>query len=51
VTSFAKNWWRKHDMDRDGKGCFAVLLVIGGAILFVGVGLGIIFTVTVAAAF
>lgn len=51
MTSFAKNWWAKHDMDRDGKGCFAVLLVLGGAILFVGVGLGIILTVAIAAAF
>lgn len=32
MASFAENWWRKHDMDRDGKGCalgcMAVVLVI-----------------------
>jgi hypothetical protein len=51
MASFAKNWWAKHDMDRDGKGCAFIVLVLGGAILFVGVGLGIIFTVALMAAF
>lgn len=48
MASFAKNWWRKHDMDRDGKGCFFVALVIAGALLFVGAGLGIICTIALA---
>jgi len=51
MASFTKNWWAKHDMDRDGKGCFFIVMVIAGALLFVGVGLGIIATVAVAKLF
>jgi hypothetical protein len=47
MASYMQNWWRKHDMDRDGKGCFFIAMVIAGALIFVGVGLGIIFTVAV----
>jgi len=45
MASFAENWWRKHEMDRDGKGCFFIVLVIAGALIFVGAGLGVIATV------
>lgn len=38
MASYMQNWWRKHDMDKDGKGCalgcmFVVLaiFVIGGS--------------------
>lgn len=50
MTSYAKNWWRKHDMDKDGKGCFFGCLVVAAAILAVGVGLGLIFAVALAKA-
>ncbi|QKY78618.1 membrane protein [Streptomyces phage Dryad] len=40
-----QNWWRKHDMDRDGKGCFFIVLVLAGVLVFVGAGLGMIFTI------
>jgi len=25
MASFMKNWWDKHDMDRDGKGCCLIM--------------------------
>lgn len=39
MASYMSNWWRKHDMDKDGKGCCliatAVLLgaFLAGAIM------------------
>lgn len=50
MASYMENWWKKHDMDRDGKGCFFIAVVIGAALIAVGAGLGIIFTVALMAA-
>jgi hypothetical protein len=36
MASFAKNWWEKHDMDRDGKGCFAIVIGILGCAFIAG---------------
>jgi hypothetical protein len=34
MASFMQNWWRKHDMDADGKGCFFIFgLVLLGCFL------------------
>lgn len=38
MASYMSNWWRKHDMDKDGKGCGLIaifgcmgVLVLGGS--------------------
>lgn len=36
MASFMQNWWTKHDMDRDGKGCFLIALAIIGGIFLAG---------------
>ena len=28
MASFMENWWRKHDMDRDGKGCAFIFMLL-----------------------
>lgn len=39
MASFIQNWWDKHEMDKDGKGCalgcmlVAVLLMVAGGSL------------------
>jgi hypothetical protein len=35
MASFAKNWWEKHDMDRDGKGCCLIMTLVL-ALVFIG---------------
>lgn len=47
MASFMKNWWDKHDMDRDGKGCALGCLAVVAAVGAVGVCLGIIGAVVV----
>jgi hypothetical protein len=49
MASFAKNWWEKHEMDRDGKGCCLIatlilLFVFLAGAVGVGTVLYIIFT-------
>jgi hypothetical protein len=42
MANFARNWWRKHDMDKDGKGCALIAMfgclaaVVAGAVLTIG---------------
>lgn len=38
MASFMQNWWDKHDMDRDGKGCFFMMLGCLGIVFVAGVG-------------
>lgn len=38
MASYMKNWWDKHDMDRDGKGCFLILMAIVGGVFLAGAG-------------
>lgn len=47
MASYMRNWWRKHDMDRDGKGCFFIAIAFVAAVGAVGVCLGIIGAVAV----
>lgn len=37
MASFMQNWWRKHDMDKDGKGCCLIALGIIGGVFLAGV--------------
>lgn len=37
MTSFAKNWWDKHDMDRDGKGCCLIATLVLCGVFVAGV--------------
>ena len=42
MASFMQNWWDKHDMDRDGKGCFFIALGLAGMLILFGMCLGIL---------
>lgn len=48
MASYMENWWRKHDMDRDGKGCALIVLgIIGGVFVAGGTIVGLlVWTVT-----
>lgn len=40
MASFAKNWWEKHDMDRDGKGCALGCMLVAAILFAAGVSFG-----------
>lgn len=43
MASYMNNWWRKHDMDRDGKGCFLIVMgIVGGVFVAGGTIVGLI---------
>lgn len=36
MASYMSNWWRKHDMDRDGKGCCLIVLAMIAGVFLAG---------------
>lgn len=40
MASFVKNWWDKHDMDRDGKGCALGCMLVVFAVFMLGGSFG-----------
>jgi hypothetical protein len=40
MASYMQNWWRKHDMDRDGKGCALIAMFGCCGVFAIGVSFG-----------
>lgn len=36
MASYMENWWRKHDMDKDGKGCCLIFMLFVLAVFIAG---------------
>lgn len=36
MANFARNWWDKHEMDKDGKGCCLIFMVLMLAVFILG---------------
>lgn len=40
MASYIENWWKKHDMDKDGKGCALGCLLVFVVVFVGGVSFG-----------